>query len=254
MSGQLDSNQLAVGLLLSALTIFVSNYSKVVRKPKIFTGNVLENKIVENCPSLNSIYWPSPWCWNAHLQFVPFVIRGLVDRYLYPPFSWISEEIQLVDGEFVILDWIARAPHVTDGLVASKKDTTPIVMIHHGAMCDSRDLPGQGYIQQALDRGWIVCALNRRGHAKNLTMGKWNFFGDVNDVHQVVKSIKQRRPKAILFTIGISSGSGLVARHFGEGDLNEFDAGVGICPGYDISKCLSRFSSPYKVCTILCCK
>jgi len=39
-----------------------------------------------------------------------------------------------------------------------------------------------------------------------------------------------------------------VASCFGEEDSNnQFFAGVGICPGYDISRCMSRFTTPYMV-------
>lgn len=50
------------------------------------------------------------------------------------------------------------------------------------------------------------------------------------------------------------TGSAIVATSFGEEDSNnQFFAGVGICPGYDISKCMSRFTTPYKVSECSCC-
>jgi hypothetical protein len=47
-----------------------------------------------------------------------------------------------------------------------------------GAGGRSSDLPGQTYVREALRRGWLVCALNRRGHKPGLSLSRerWNFF------------------------------------------------------------------------------
>jgi predicted alpha/beta-fold hydrolase len=158
-----------------------------------------------------------------------------------------------------------------------------VVVLHHGAMCDSADMPGDSYIWPALQRGWLVCVFNRRGHGHRsgvnnrhllnhsdslhtdnittsttttktkkvrLTRPKWNFFGCSEDIHYVTQNIitRQHDLTVRMVTIGLSAGSGTVARHFGEPEEgNDFLAGVGICPGYDISKCMKRFSYPYHV-------
>eukprot|EP00597_Dinobryon_sp_UTEXLB2267_P009140 CAMPEP_0170096690 /NCGR_PEP_ID=MMETSP0019_2-20121128/28749_1 /TAXON_ID=98059 /ORGANISM="Dinobryon sp., Strain UTEXLB2267" /LENGTH=348 /DNA_ID=CAMNT_0010318755 /DNA_START=158 /DNA_END=1204 /DNA_ORIENTATION=- len=204
--------------------------------------------ILESCHTLQSVYWPTPYCLNPHLQFVPYMIEGLVKKFVKPPFQWFREWIICTDGTRLALDWVVSAQiHHTHGLDDSEADETPIVMIHHGAMCDSTDLPGQSYIQPALDRNWIVCALNRRGHSGPLTNSKFNFFGCSDDVRTCTQNILRKRPRARLLTIGISSGSGLVARHMSyDESVNDFMAGVGICPGYDIQKCMKRFQTPYQ--------
>ena len=71
------------------------------------------------------------------------------------------------------------------------------------------------------------------------------FFGYTSDVREAIKQIKHIRPEAILFNIGISVGSGLLVRYFGEVG-NEFDGGVGVCPGYDIEICLARMQTVYQ--------
>jgi predicted alpha/beta-fold hydrolase len=51
------------------------------------------------------------------------------------------------------------------------------------------------------------------------------FFGFSDDVHFLTQAILLKRPKAKLFNIGISSGSGLIANHFGQNN-NDFLAGI----------------------------
>lgn len=238
MSRKTDS---VYGATLFVATLYSFLYVRLVKKPKIKHSNDDITKITKKCPSLNSLYWPPPFCWNAHIQFIPFVLCGLRDK-MYPPFKYQREYITLPDGEKVSLDWVGGIPS------EHLKDTTPVLVLHHGAFCDSSDIPGQNYIKPALDRGWYVCVLNRRGHAGTLNKPKWNFFGCAYDVHKATQSILAKRPKAQLLTVGLSSGSAVVANIFGfDSDVNDFHCGVGICPGYCIKKCLGRFGTPYMV-------
>lgn len=237
------------GAALFALGVYGFMYARLVKKPNVKHSNDQIRKITDKCPSLDSLYWPSPLCWNAHTQFVPFMLCGLRDK-IFPPFKWQREIILLPDGEEVSLDWVTGIPS------SDATNDTPVLVLHHGAFCDSSDMPGQYYIQPALDRGWHVCALNRRGHHGSLTVPKWNFFGCVKDVNVVTQSILAKRPKAQLLTVGLSSGSGLVANIFGYGEINNFHCGVGVCPGYCIKKCMGRFGFPYMVnhyIVVYCC-
>jgi predicted alpha/beta-fold hydrolase len=124
---------------------------------------------------LNKIFWPTIYCWNAHLQFVPFIIKGIIDKYYNPPFQWFREIYPCPDGEELIVDWVVTS-YLPTGLTESLEDDTPIIVLHHGAMCDTTDLPGQSYIQPAVNKKWIVCSFNRRGHAQPLKSPKWNFL------------------------------------------------------------------------------
>jgi hypothetical protein len=250
-SGSSSQKDIAALVLFTA-SIYACFYSKVVKKPVVIPGNEHIAKIMDMCPSLHKTFWPTPYCWNAHLQFVPFVLFGAWDKYIFPPFRWYRQMLTLDDGEQVALDWVVpsdiNAIIPRDGLPCDTNSTIPVLMLHHGAMCDSSDLPGQSYIRPALERGWFVCALNRRGHTTPLTKPKWNFFGCSKDVKVATQSILARRPKAVLLTLGLSSGTAIVATNFGKPDEeNDFHAGVGVCPGFSIEKCLKRFTTPYMV-------
>mmetsp|Transcript_8179 Transcript_8179/g.13592 ORF Transcript_8179/g.13592 Transcript_8179/m.13592 type:complete len:477 (+) Transcript_8179:46-1476(+) len=245
-------NATPLGLSLFGLTAYMMTYIQVVTRPIVFAGNENIATILDKCPSLQTYFWPTPYCWNAHFQFVPFILRGLWDKYVAPPFEYVREAVELEDGEQIHLDWVVSCPEmrICGGVPDDKTcmDATPILVLHHGAMCDHADLPGQDYIAPALRRGWYVCVLTRRGHAGlKLTRPKWNFFGCPQELKRATQSILQRRPAAKLLTTGLSSGCAIVATTMGlPKEWNDFTAGVGISPGYDISKCMGRFTTPYK--------
>jgi predicted alpha/beta-fold hydrolase len=231
--------------------ILVCSYVKKCKKPAIYVANQRNHLLLDRCPSLHRVFWPSPYCWNEHLQLILFVINPF--RFV---FQWNREWVTLDDGEQVALDWLfPDASQHLDGRLRPSNEATPILVLHHGSTCNSHDLPGQSYIKPALQRGWLVCALNRRGHGGALlTRPKLNFFGCCDDLHTVTQHILKKRPNSRLLTIGISAGSALVARHFGKSpSYNDFFAGVAVVPGYDITNCMSRVGAPYQVRTLGCC-
>ena len=130
------------------------------------------DRLLVRCPSLHARYLPSLLWQNAHLQLLPFMLGCYLQEHWLQPFRWVSEHATLSDGEVVALDWVGGVP------AADASSETPVLMLHHGAGGRSTDLPGQTYVREALRRGWLVCALNRRGHKPGLplTRERWNFF------------------------------------------------------------------------------
>lgn len=237
----------ATGFLALSLGLLqLHRYRRMCRPPALHhhTDNPLALLLAAH-PLFRDTLAPHPLLFDSHLSLIPFVIAGLFCK-AFPPYKLCSQEVVLSDGEVIVLDWV-----VTDGLVDASagllrsEARTPIVMIHPGAMGTSRDIPGQSYIAPALQRGWIVCVLNRRGHLRRLSRPRFNFFGAPSDIREVLQSIKAIRPNAVLFNVGLSVGSGLLVRHFGEED-NAFAAGVAVCPGYNIETCLGRIEKPYQ--------
>jgi len=262
-----------VGAGIFSFSCFVGKWLTLVKKPCIHSSSNSSNhdsnnhshlktleEIISECPSLHRAYFPSLFFHNGHLQLIPFMITGLYHLLVNPPFQWVMEEAILEDGEIVNLAWVGEIP------TFSETDEAPILMMHHGAFCDSGDIPGQSYIGEALKRGWKVCVWNRRGHLRKLTTPKWNFFGCTSDLRYIMKTyLHEKRPNARLLMLGVSAGSGLIARYMGEQGLlldgkretmndDEYNtylnqigycsAAVGMSPGYDIEKCFSRFSPP----------
>ena len=227
-------------------------YLRLCKPPVVHIGKdaLASKRLVERCKTtLKSVYYPCPYVWNRHLVLLPFMMKGFWTKVIWPTVKWERELITLQDGEKIALDWaISDKDECCSEGTKESDDDTPIVMIHHGAYCNSKDFPGQDYVHTAHKRGWIVCALNRRGHGgrnTRMTKARWNFFGSTSDVAYIAKEvILKRRPRARLLMVGFSAGSALTAKFFGEyRDL--FTAGVGVCPGYDITRCMARFARVY---------
>ena len=195
----------AAAVIGICIIVMIKRYIELVAKPYIISGSSTMKDIMTRCPSMHQLFWPTPYCYNEHLQFVPFILSGFYS-YCFPPYQWYRENVQLPDDAIIHLDWVISSPAMIHGLVDDALNTTPVLMIHHGAFCSTYDLPGQTYIQPALDRGWMVCVFNRRGHVSRLSTGKFNFFGCIQDLKVATQSILDRRPLTKIFTVGISSG------------------------------------------------
>jgi predicted alpha/beta-fold hydrolase len=204
--------------------------------------------IISKCPTQHTLYVPPLLLWHCDVQLASFVIKSMIVSRWFPPCKWFPQNAELDDGEIIQLDWAQSIPK------PDPEDPTPVLIICHGAFCDSSDLPGQLYVANALARGWLVCVANRRGHMRKISKGIFNFFGSTDDLRTIVsKHVKSVRPRATVLMIGISAGSALVARYMGEqgksvdsDNSDTFCAGaVGICPGYDIEVCMGRIHSRY---------
>ena len=105
----------------------------------------------------------------------------------------------------------------------------PIVVIFHTISGDEQDVKGiVEYVRVSLRWTAVVCI--RRGHG-NLPLGKpkINTMGSTSDLAEQLAFIQKKFPGAPLFGIGISAGSGLLARYLGEsGKKSKFMAAAAI--------------------------
>lgn len=234
---------------------YLYHYYNIIRKPIVKYGSKKIAKILSKCAKLNELYIPHI-LYNRHLTLLAYSLQGYYYKSIRRPYLYHSEHIKTPDNEVLLVDWVVGRNNkynidVKDKLINEimshdHSSNQPIVIMHHGAYCNSSDLPGQDYIESALARGWLLCTLNRRGHKKKLEQNQFNFFGKTDDIRVVTQQILKRRPNARICMIGISAGSGLIARYFGENDgINECFAGIGISPGYNIEVCMGRIEQPY---------
>ena len=249
-------------------------------------------RIVNACPALHDVcYAPLLW-FNRHLQLVPFMLRNYWHKFVMPPVDFLSQRFALEDGEELVLDWAlpASSSCAASGTVPQSTDpdasaACTVLLLHHGAYCRSNDMPGYLYVQDALRKGWLVMCVNRRGHRGRLQQPKFSFFGSCSDVRHIVeRCVLAARPNARVVMLGISAGSGIVARYMGEQGLAikqlrqraaSADGGssgedrmpgaadaesdevlrkkiygyvhsvVGVAPGYNIEVAMGRFGFPY---------
>ena len=242
-----------------ALTVYLGWRWLEATRVKVVNAGEAGSKyanLIKQCKSAER-YWPSVLGIHSALELVPFIWIGSRKTNRL---SFTAEDVVMDDGEAVQLCWYKCSTRTgpSGGIPSFDSDSeVPIVMLHHGLLCGASDLPGQGYIKQGLSKGWYVCALNRRGHVSRrppLTQPKFHIFGSTSDVRAVVEHIRgTKRPAAPLYMVGLSSGSGLVASVIGEqGESLMKDSHpsfvngvVGVAPGYNIEKCMSRIKFPY---------
>lgn len=206
------------------------------------------HSVLQQVPALRAPLIPPMLFYSGIGQLVPFLLESWWQER-HPPCVWREELAELADGELVSLGWADIIPQ------RDMEDDTPFLIIHHGASGTTTDFPNQTYVLEARRRGWSVCVFNRRGHLRPLTKPLFGFFGSTADVRHVTeKYFRERRPRAPVFMLGISAGSGVLARYMGEQGLNLLPrdkiqgfctAAFGVSPGYDIEKCFSRVKKPF---------
>jgi hypothetical protein len=217
--------------ILGGLLFKVFLYWRVLKKPTLFYGSKESENVCHNCPSLNRLYYPF-FLHGGQLGF------SLIYNYLMlQKIHWISEIYTMEDGQKIRVDWV-------DSLL----EDSPILMILPGGMCDSSNMPGQGWVLEAQKRGWAICCYHPRGTHCPLIVPKINLFGSTQDIRYIINHyIKKRRPHSNIYVVGISCGSGLLVRFLGEeGEHSLITAAVALCPGYDIRVCMNRSYNPYR--------
>jgi predicted alpha/beta-fold hydrolase len=207
------------------------------------------HSVLRQCPALWRAHLPPLLFYTGYLQLVPFIAESWWRETWAPPCVWQEELAECEDGELLSLGWAEGIPQ------HSETDESPFLIIHHGASGHTTDFPNQTYVKEALKRGWTVCVFNRRGHSRPLTRPNFCFFGSTADVRRVTQRyFRDRRPRAPVFMLGMSAGSGVLARYMGEQGLNALPreeiegfctAAIGVSPGYDIEKCFARVKYPF---------
>lgn len=148
------------------------------------------------------------------------------------------EQLKMKDGGITGLAWSGINGR-------SKKSKTPIVVIFHTISGDEQDVKGMVRYVRSLNWTAVVCI--RRGHG-NLPLKKpqINTMGSTSDLSEQLTFIHKLYPGSPLFGVGISAGSGLLARYLGEsGSKCKFTAAVAISPAYDLEVAFSRVHPVY---------
>nr|WP_109020757.1 alpha/beta fold hydrolase [Leptospira kobayashii] len=209
----------------------------VIHIPELFfVTNSFNQKIISECKTLLQPYRPTFWCFNRHLMLVVLLFREFRSKeYKYD----LIEQVRMKDGGITGLAW--------SGITNIKsKDRTPIVVIFHTIAGDEQDVKNTvRYITSELN--WIAVVCIRRGHGSlPLTKPQINTMGSTSDLKKQLDHIHKKFPNAPLFGVGISAGSGLLARYLGESGLkSKFKAAVAISPAYDIEKAFHRIHPMY---------
>ena len=224
----------AVGL--GALLLLGAHYVfAVAQQPSLYyRPSPLADRIVANSPALGHRFWPTPWCFNGHLQVALMMFRDGRE----PPLRFEQcERLRLADGGIVSLEWIG---------LERASDSAPVLAVLPSLCGDGQSL--RGFVRDMRARlGWCVVVVNRRGHADlPLTTPRFNTLGSTDDLREQLRHIRARLPSSPLYVVGVSAGSGLLVRYLGEeGARTPVSAGVALCPGYDTTRAFTRVQRAY---------
>ena len=221
---------------LAALALLGAHYLfTAARPPALYHGrSTLTEGILASCPSLSRRFWPTPWCFNGHLQVALMALRDAHE----PPLRFDQRErLRLSDGGTVSLDWIGF-----DG----SAESTPVLIVLPSLCGDGQSL--RGFVREMRTHlGWGLVVLNRRGHGDlPLTTPRFNTLGATGDLREQLHHIRERLPDSRLYVVGVSAGSGLLVRYLGEeGRRTPVTAAVALCPGYDTTRAFTRVHRAY---------
>jgi predicted alpha/beta-fold hydrolase len=222
--------------IVAMLALIAVDYLLTAARPPSlhYRRSALAERIVASCPSLGRRFWPTPWCFNGHLQMALMTFRDARE----PPLRFDhTERLQLSDGGMVSLDWIGLE-RVTE--------SAPVLVVLPSLCGDGQSL--RGFVREMQDRlGWCVVVLNRRGHGDlPLTTPCFNTLGSTSDLRVQLRHVRGRLPSSPLYVVGVSAGSGLLVRYLGEeGERAPVAAAVALCPGYDTTRAFSRVHRAY---------
>lgn len=208
---------------------------------------------------------PPFWAYGGNVQFMPwmvynlfsatfqaldfekqrFTVKGLQDK-TQPESKTNPRSME----DEVILNFFPKTSSSDFPLDA------PTIVVEPGLTCTAQDVPGSSFLRRAVDRGFRVVVIERRGHGAPLRAPRWNLFGDSDDTEQIYEMLQERLPDAVgFFWIGFSSGSKLpieaqgkfdARREKGDGKAPSFVAMACICPGYNLETCFQGFKFPYR--------
>ena len=222
--------------VLVALALLAVHYLATAARPPslYYRSSALAEHILAGCPTLGRRFWPTPWCFNSHLQLALLSYR----EEHAPPLAFDrTDQLQLPDGGTVSLEWLG-----TERAAAG----TPVLVVLPTLCGDGQSL--RGFAREMLVRlGWSVVVLNRRGHGTlPLTAPCFNLFGSTGDLRAQLRHIRDQAPSSPLYAVGLSAGSGLLVRYLGEESERALvTAGVALCPGYDTTRAFTRVHRAY---------
>lgn len=227
-----------VYLVLFLILAFLFYYFlEVVEKPVLqFSEGEFVKSVLANCPRLTRKYFPTFWCFNNHLMLALLLFREHRSKFFHYD---KLEHLKMKDGGVTGLAW-------SNIKEKKKTDSDPIAIVFHTISGDEQDVKSiVKAIGSQLKWASVVCI--RRGHG-NLPLPKpqINTMGSSSDLKEQLLYIKKKFPNSPLFGVGISAGSGLLARYLGEsGTKSLLDAAVAISPAYDIEKAFHRVHPVY---------
>lgn len=241
---------------------WIAHYLHGVRRVQLHLANTSSSdtarkrmqRIIQQCPSLHMMYWPT---WYAHTALQQLIVLGI--KEIRSAFQWSAYERQILtlkDTARIAVDWVVPKPE--DAL-----PNGPVCVLLHGAIQDSRSATMKDMAKDLAKRGLLTLVMNRRGYgdlAMDAESARVTVFGFDEDLDEVLLMVGQVAPNRPIAVVGFSCGSGFAGRY---GALRSHlsawkdDNGLSktvprlLCvvaydPGYDVVKAMQKVPRPYR--------
>ncbi|KAK7091641.1 phospholipase ABHD3-like isoform X2 [Littorina saxatilis] len=206
----------AVGSLYAAYYLCV-----VVKRPQIACGDKRLQKLIErHCPVAREYYWPTWWCFQAHVMTL---LRALVQSW--PHVDYRGELLPLPDGGQVKLDW---ADNDNSPIPSSSRPTVILLPGLTGASDENYVLH---MVQETLELGYRCVVFNNRGQGgADLLTPRTYCATNTEDLECVVSHINKTFPNAKIMGVGVSLGAVILFQY-----LANKGKEAGLCAGMCIS-------------------
>jgi predicted alpha/beta-fold hydrolase len=139
------------------------------------------------------------WLPGRHLQTLWPLLRRFKKK-----FPLRRERVELVDGDFVDLDW-------------SLQNTGPVILLLHGLEGSANSPYAQGMLNEFSAQGWRCVVMHFRGCSGEMNrLPRAYHSGDTADLAAIIKLIHTREPHTPLAAVGVSMGGNVLLKWLGE--------------------------------------
>lgn len=175
---------------------------------------------------------PAAWCKSPHLQ-------TLWPRVFKPDYKneFISERLELNDGDFVDLCWTEKP----------QNNNKPIVIVFHGLEGSINSPYAEGIMNTIHENGWRGVLMHFRGcSGEHNRLDRSYHSGDTGDIEFLINTIRLRHPQSPLFAIGYSLGGNALLKYLAEqGEACPLKSAVAVSIPFQLNRGADRLNQGF---------
>mmetsp|Transcript_17146 Transcript_17146/g.56112 ORF Transcript_17146/g.56112 Transcript_17146/m.56112 type:complete len:394 (-) Transcript_17146:115-1296(-) len=229
------SQRMLAATALAGIGVGVLAYTRLNDRPKLLHPHTpAAEKLVQGCSSLVQGYRPPLLLSNTHVQCALIVLWQQL-RPRRHAMVYERERVALADGAEGEV-WFGDL----DGETPPLSKEAPIVAVLHSLTAEESE---HNHVTAVIRKnGFRPVVLVRPCHGEHPPKAaRFNIIGRADDTKTQLERVREKYPKAPVFALGLSAGTGTLVRYLGESkEDTPVQAAVAINPGYDTSVCFKR--------------